>query len=208
MQALDEDQVRRLLQAAQGHRLAPLFYLAVTTGLRQGELLGLRWADLDWEARTLTIERQAQWLMGRGVVFMEPKTAAGRRPIKIGAEAIRVLHQRRAQQLNERMFAGDRWKDLDLIFTSRVGTPIQASNLLKDFQRLLAKAGLPAIRFHDLRHTAASLMLKQGVPAKVVQERLGHSNIQLTLNVYSHVLPGMQEQAADLMDALLKRRAE
>ncbi len=202
MKVLNAEQVRALLNAAKGERLEALYYLAVTTGLRQGELLGLRWSDLDWKTGKLQVQRQLQYIAGQGRVFSEPKSAAGRRSISLGSATLERLREHRESQELRRLFAGDRWQENDLIFPSTIGTSIEPRNLLRHFKSLLAKAGLPEIRFHDLRHTAATLMLQQGVHPKVVQERLGHSSITLTLDTYSHVLPGLQEDVAEKLDAL------
>jgi len=202
MKTLDDVQVRNLILAAKGTRYEGLFWLAVTTGLRQGELLGLRWSDLDWQSRKFQIQRQLQ-RSETGRVFSEPKSAAGRRVIVLGGETIKKLRAHLNLQLLEKRAAGERWQENDLIFPSSIGTPGDYSNLLKHFKICLKLAGLPDIRFHDLRHTAATLMLQQNVNPKVVQERLGHSDITLTLNTYSHVLPTMQEDAAEKVDQLL-----
>jgi integrase len=205
MTALSARQVDALLSIAESHRLYGLFYLALSTGLREGELLGLRWTDVDWTAGALQVQRQAQWLAGQGVVFQEPKTARGRRAVPLGSATLAVLRDHRKRQVEERLFYGAAWVDQDLLFTTTRGTPLNPSNLIKAFRALLDAAGLPAIRFHDLRHTAATLMLAQGVNPKIVQERLGHASITLTLDTYSHVLPTMQREAADLIDAILDR---
>ncbi|MBN1370440.1 MAG: tyrosine-type recombinase/integrase [Anaerolineaceae bacterium] len=203
MKTFDDTQVRTFLLAAQGARLYALFNLALTTGLRQGELLGLKWSDIDWNTRKISIQRQVQRLRGQGVIFSEPKSSAGRRKIAIGKQTVEVLRTHYQQQQIEREFAGDRWVENDLVFPSTLGTPLDSRNLFRIFKEILQQTSLPNIRFHDLRHTAATLLLQQNVHPKVVQERLGHSDISLTLNTYSHVVPGMQEEAADKMDELL-----
>jgi len=202
MKTLSDSQVRTLLSFVEGGRFEVLFWLAVTTGLRQGELLGLKWSDVNWTNRRLGIQRQLQRLRG-GLVFSEPKSAAGRRVIALGLTTIEKLRKHQNFQVLERQVAGNSWKENDMMFPSSKGTPMDPSNLYHNFKRLLIEAGLPDVRFHDLRHTAATLMLQQGVHPKVVQERLGHSDISLTLNTYSHVLPGMQEEAAGKLDELL-----
>lgn len=203
MKILKENEVLTFLSTAKGTRFELLFYMAVTTGLRQGELLGLKWSDLDWNRGILSIQRQAQRIRGKGIVFSEPKSASGKRSIVLGKTTIDKLRSHLNQQQLQREVIGDKWVDHDLIFPSTVGTPMGHSNLWKIFKDLLKKAGLPIIRFHDLRHTAASLMLIQGIHPKVVQERLGHADISLTLNTYSHVVPSMQEEVGDKMDELL-----
>jgi len=202
MKTLSDVQVRTLLSFAEGDRFEVLFWLAVTTGLRQGELLGLKWSDVDWTNRRLRIQRQLQRLRG-GLAFSEPKSAAGRRVIALGIATIEKLQKHQHLQVGEIQTAGKFWKENDMIFPSSTGTPMDPSNLYHNFKRLLKEAGLPDVRFHDLRHTAATLMLQQGIHPKVVQERLGHSDISMTLNTYSHVLPVMQDEAAEKLDDLL-----
>ena len=202
MKVLDDQQVRTLLLAAKGTRYEMLMQLAITTGLREGELLGLKWSDLDWRTNRLKIQRQVQ-RQKEGIVFIEPKSASGRRMVVLGRATVEKLRQHFQQQQLERQFSGDKWQENDLVFPSKVGTPMDQRNVLRIFKELLVKAGLPDMRFHDLRHTAATLMLQQGVHPKVVQERLGHSDISLTLNTYSHVLPAMQEEAAEALDSLI-----
>jgi integrase len=203
MKTLTDTQVQTLLLAVRGTRYEALYLLAVTTGIRQGELLGLRWADLDWVTRHLSVQRQLQRLSGQGMVFSEPKSASGRRVIALGSATIEKLREHYKHQLLERLAAGERWIENDLIFPTIIGTPSEGSNLIRNFKSLLRACNLPNIRFHDLRHTAATLMLQQGIHPKVVQERLGHSQISMTLDTYSHVLPNMQEEAAQKIDELI-----
>jgi integrase len=177
----------------------------VTTGLRQGELLGLKWSDVDWEVPCLKVQRQLQRITGQGLSFAEPKTKAGRRVVALGPSAVEKMKehwQRRSMEADKSGQA--RWQDNDLIFPSSIGTPMGPRNLLRYFKITLEKAGLPVIRFHDLRHTAASLMLQQGIHPKVVQEHLGHSKISGTLDMYSHVLPSLQAKAAEKIDELIQ----
>jgi len=202
MQVLNEEQVHIFLSIASSSRYYMLYWLALATGLRQGELLGLKWSDLNYQNRSLQIQRQLQRLK-TGLVFSEPKSKASRRVVLLGGATIDKLKQHNEDLQKEKALVGDRWQESDLIFPSTVGTPTGHSNLSKGFKKILRDANLPNIRFHDLRHTAATLMLKQGVHPKVVQERLGHSDITLTLNTYSHVLPTMQKEVADKMDNLL-----
>ena len=203
MKTLTDTQVQTLLFAARGTRHEVLYQLAVTTGLREGELLGLKWSDLDWVTRHVKVQRQIQWLSGQGLVFSEPKSAAARRVIVLGTATIEKLREHYQQQQWERLAAGDRWVENDLIFPTTKGTPSNWRSLVRSFKKLLQTSSLPNIRFHDLRHTAATLMLQQGIHPKVVQERLGHSQVSLTLNTYSHVLPNMQEEAAEKIDELI-----
>jgi integrase len=196
-------QVEALLAEAEQDRLHALYVLAVTTGLRQGELLGLQWSDIDWGSAELRVRRQL--MRGpEGFEFPEPKTASGRRVVSLPARAVDALRAHRSRQLEERLAAGAAWHDWDLVFCNTVGKPIEGQNLTRrSFKPLLARAGLPPIRFHDLRHTAATLLLAQNVHPKVVQERLGHSQIAVTMDTYSHVMPSMQREAADKLDAML-----
>ena len=204
MKTLNEDQVRTLLSASKGTRNEALFWLAVTTGMRQGEILGLKWSDLEWANKRLHVQRQLQRLKNEGLVFSEPKTSAGKRVIVLSQSVIEKLREHLALQQQERQLAGDKWEENDLIFPNVDGKPQHQRYVYQYFKDTLERTGLPDIRFHDLRHTAATLMLQQGIHPKVVQERLGHSDISMTLNTYSHVLPSMQEEAADKMDELLK----
>jgi integrase len=151
----------------------------------------------------LRVQRQLQRIKGKGMVFSEPKTTAGKRMIVLSTATVAKLREHLDYQQQERILAGSKWQEYDLLFPSSLGTPMDPSNMYKDFNDSLKKAGLPDIRFHDLRHTAAILMLQQGTHPKIVQERLGHSNISLTMDTYSHVLPSMQEEAAEKMDEIL-----
>jgi len=203
MKTLNDYQVRQLIQVAESEQMGLLLWVAVVTGLRQGELLGLKWSDLDWTSRRIQVQRQVQRRKGDGLVFCEPKSASGRRVIVLGKSTIGKLREHKNSQLKERILLGEKWQDYDLIFPSPIGTPLDPSNILKAYKNCLKRAGLPNLRFHDLRHSAATLMLQQGVNPKIVSEHLGHSDISLTLNTYIHVLPPMQEEAAEKMDDLL-----
>ena len=205
MKFLDENQVQHFLIAAQTRddRFYALYHLAVSTGMRMGELLGLKWEDLDKEQAALHIQRQLTRLHGIGLRLMPPKTKAATRRIDLGQQSLEVLKQHQERQFQDMATAGDRWEENDLIFASTIGTFINPSNLRREFKPLLKKAGLPQIRFHDLRHTAASLMLNNGVPVIVVSRRLGHAQPSITLDVYAHLIPSKQQEAAALMDELL-----
>lgn len=199
---LSPEEAAQLLRTALDDPLYALYALALTCGLRQAELLGLRWADMDLSASVLAVRQQVYRLKG-GWVFTTPKTKAGRRTVALSGMAVEALRERRLAQNKQRLQA-DAWEDNDLVFANELGRPIEKGNLLRrSFQPLLKRAGLPHLRFHDLRHTAASLMLAEGIHPKVVQERLGHANISTTLDTYSHVLPGLQADAAERMDRLL-----
>jgi integrase len=199
---LSREQVRALFEAASDHKLEGLYILAVTSGLRQGELLALRWEDVDLEAGTLHVRRTLSEARS-GRIFEAPKSAKGRQ-IRLTRKATEALKWHRKRQLEERMARAGLWQEQGLVFPSSVGTPLSARNLQRHFKAVLERAELPkSIRFHDLRHTCATLLLRQGVHAKYVQELLGHADISLTLNVYSHVLPDMGDAAAGAMDDAL-----
>ncbi len=196
IQFLDAGQVRLLLAAARGDRLEALCVVAVATGMRKGELLGLRWGDLDLDAATLMVRRQLRARPDGGLALAELKTAKSRRLIQLPATAVDALAAHRAR-------LGAPPSRADLVFTDTRGGPLHESNLLRRWWHpLLERAGLPRMRFHDLRHTHATLLLTQGVNPKVVQERLGHSQISMTLDVYSHVVPSLQRDAARRIDDL------
>jgi len=202
---LSPEQARSFLDAVRGDRLEALYSVGLALGLRQGEILGLRWSDVDLEAGTIRVAQALQRVNGR-LEFVEPKSQTSRRTIPLPATVARALRAHRSRQLEDRLAAGARWHDSDLVFTTALGTPLDSRNVTRRFQAALERAGLPRLRFHDLRHTAASLMLAQGVPARVVMETLGHSQISLTLNTYSHVVPALQREAADRMEAVLSNR--
>lgn len=206
---LDAEQVGRLLDAARDTGRRALYLTAVATGLRQGELLALRWQDVDFQQRAITVRRtlvsvgnQAKGIRPR---FAEPKTDAGVRRVTMPAGLAEELQRLSVTQELERVQAGPEYEDYGLVFCTDTGRPISPRNLVRQFKSLLQKAGLPNVRFHDLRHTHASLLLELGVHDKVVSERLGHASIDITINTYAHVMPGLQEQAAAAFDTLLKR---
>jgi integrase len=200
---LAPEQARQLLDAAKGSQLEALYAVALACGLRMGEMLGLRWQDMDLEAGRLAVRQAIQRQCGAGLVAIEPKTDRSRRTIEIPAPLVAALKAHRIRQLEERLAAGARWRDNGLVFTSGVGTPVEPRNLHRSFKTTLKKAGLPDIRFHDLRHSAASLMLAQGVPLRVVMEVLGHSSISLTADTYSHVMPSLVRDATEKAAAVL-----
>ena len=200
-------QVRTFLAAIAGDRLEALYLVALGVGLRQGEILGLRWSDVDTAAGTLTVRHALARIDGR-LVLVEPKSTASRRVVPLPAfvrDALLAHHLRQAgEPLPLRPAPPDPFADL--VFVTTHGTPLDGITITRRFQRILGSAGLPHQRFHDLRHACASLLLAQGVPARVVMETLGHSEISLTLNTYSHVMPSVGREAAERMDALLGSR--
>jgi integrase len=202
MRPLNPDQARTFLEAAKGDRLEGLYVLAITTGLREGELLGLRWIDVDLENGKLRILRQLTRTK-KGLSFTAPKRGRTR-VVRLTDTAVVTLKAHKVLQNEERLKAGSLWQDNGLVFTSTVGTPVDVGNLTyRSFRPLLKRARLPQIRIHDLRHTAATLLLGKGVHPKIVQEMLGHSTITQTMDTYSHVLPDMQDEAVSAMDSAL-----
>ena len=200
-QALTVEEVRRLLAASKGNRLEALYVLAVTTGMRRGELLGLHWRDVYLDQGTL----QVRYTLQQGGYVGEPKTAKARRQIDLPTLAVEALQRHRIHQLKDRYEAGPRWSDTDFVFTNALGNYVDPDNLRhRTFAPLLRRAELPSIRFHDLRHTSATLLLALDTRPKVVQELSGHSQIAVTRDVYSHVLPTMQREAMNGLDDLLR----
>lgn len=203
MHTFSAEQARALLHASADDRLGALYAVALATGARQGELLALRWPDVDFDNGAVRIRRTLVRTGGRHELG-EPKTASSRRSIPIGAATIDALRAHRRAQAQERLRIGGVWQDGDLVFPSVVGTPLDGGNLLKNsYYPLLARVGLPRLPFHNLRHTAATLLLAAGTHPKIVAERLGHSTPTVTLNVYSHVTPTMQREAAATLDRVL-----
>jgi integrase len=252
IQPLTPEQARALLEAARGHRLGGVISVATALGLRLGEALGLRWADVDFDAGTLRVKQalersggdsaarrpliverrelrkhieaapkrsaerrelrvrlealHVRWRTVRTTLkTTEPKSMRSRRLIRMPAVVVAALKAHRTRQLEDRLAAGGAWHDSGFVFTSPIGTALEPRNVTRKFHVLLAGAGLPSVRFHDLRHTAATLLLAQGVDPRTIMETLGHSQISLTLNTYSHVLPALQEDAAAKLDAILTR---
>ncbi len=200
---LSPEEVRRLLTKAADKPCGAIIHTAVMTGLRRGELLGLRWRDVDLDAGLLHVVQSAQWLPGQGWSFRQPKTHHGRRPVALAPATVEVLREHRRRQLEDRLALGEAYRDHDLVFATPLGTPIDTSNLRRAWDRIVNAAGLPHLRFHDIRHIHATLMLAGGVHPKVVAERLGHANVGITLDTYSHVLPNLQAQAATGLERML-----
>ncbi len=202
IEPLTPRQAHTLLAAVAGHQLEGLVTVAVGLGLRQGEALGLRWQDVDLEAGMLSV-RQTLERGGPEPRFGEPKTERSRRTVTMPDVVAAALRRHRTRQLEQRLAAGAQWRESGLVFTTSIGTPMDRSALHKAFKALLHTAGLPGIRYHDLRHTAATLLLTQGVDPRTIMETLGHSQISLTLNTYAHVMPALRRDAAAKMDAIL-----
>jgi integrase len=196
------EEARTLLSAACGDRLEAMYRLALSLGLRRGELLGLQWRDIDLDASTLRVVRTVQRTNGQ-LIIKEPKTERSRRTLTLPPSAVAALRTHRDRQAWERRGAGARWRDSGHLFTSSIGTALDPDRVSKEYKALLKRAGLRNLRFHDLRHTAATLMLRDGLPLHEVSAVLGHAQTSTTLNVYSHVLPGTHERAAATMERLL-----
>ncbi len=203
---LSQDQARKLIATAraEGARFESLYVVALHTGLREGELLGLKWDDLDLDATTPTLQvRRTLSETRTGHKFELPKNGKGR-SVKLSRSAVEALRSHRVRQNEERLRAGSRWQDSGLVFPNIKGTTMSGTNLLwQQFRPLLKRAGLPPIRFHDLRHTCATILLRAGKHPKYVQEMFGHANISITLDTYSHVIEGMDGGLGDAMDDAL-----
>jgi integrase len=185
-------QVKKFLSAVEDHRWYPIYVIACYCGLRKGEILGIYKEDVDIENGVIHVRHAVQEVTGRGLMITEPKTEKAKRPVNIPSTALQVLRgYLEGVEANQ------------LIFTTSSGKPISPRNVVRHFKSVIKATGLPDIRFHDLRHTHASLLLEAGVHPKVVQERLGHSQISLTLDTYSHTIPSMQEDAAEKFETLL-----
>jgi integrase len=196
-------EARQLLDAAAGDRLEARWVIALTLGLRQGETLGLGWQHVDFERNLLHVARALQRQPNGELALVPTKTERAKRVLPMPPSVALVLRQRRERQAADRDLLGPEWPGDDLVFTTQLGTPIHPRNDYRSFQSLISKASLRRVRLHDLRHTAASLMLAQGVAPRVVMEILGHSQISITMNTYSHVDPELNRAATDLLQEAL-----
>ena len=202
MEILTQEQANKLLAVTQNDPLHALWVAAITTGMRKEELAGLRWVDVNLEKKTIQIQQVALTVYQKGIIISEPKSEESRRTIELSkatVDALRV-HKEKQERIKE---SSSEWEDYGLVFCSKKGRPIGSRNLLKYFHVALEKAGLPKVTFHSLRHLHATLLLVAGVHPKIVQERLGHSRIDITLDLYTHVIPGLQKPAADIIDTLI-----
>lgn len=211
----NEAQTLLLTAKTEFPELYPILFLALATGMRQGELLGLLWEDVDWEKGTLAISRQlASW--NGTLVLDRPKTAKGLRTISLGPETVKILKDHFLGQVDHKKKIGSRWQlnmmplpgeeeasELNFIFTSSIGTPLDRDKMRKRYKKLQAFAGVPKLRFHDLRHTAASYMLSNGIPSIIVSKRLGHEKVSTTLDIYGHLIPNQDQKAAEMIDQML-----
>lgn len=204
MQLLDRQGVLRLLEVTRATLYYPLFYLAVSTGMRRSELLGLLWKHLDLERGTVSISQVLHQLRGGRLVLREPKSPAARRAVDLPQGAVLVLRQQRERMEAEHADLGKPLSGEDFVFARADGSPLLPNTVTHAFQKAARRAGLTGFRFHDLRHSHASLLLMMGTHPKVVQERLGHSTSRVTLDLYSHVAPGIQRRAAEQFDRVLR----
>lgn len=208
VRALSPEDARRLLEVAEAEdsTYGDSVILALHTGLRLGELLGLRWEDVDLERGCATVRRTLQYLSGEGLALREPKTGTSRRTIPLGSTPLEALRRLRRRQLEERLALGPAYNDHGMVFADALGRPIPPYRVSQWFTGLVRLAGLAPLRFHDLRHAHATLLLTRGIHPKVVSERLGHGSIAITLDTYSHVLPSLQEEAVRDLDAWLSKK--
>jgi integrase len=195
MHTLTVKQAHKLLAVVREHRLEMLLTMALVTGMRRGELLALRWSSVDLGGQCVYVSRTVGYVTGHGYVEAEPKTTAGKRVVMLPSFVVDMLRQHRAQQQEAKLRVGSAWEDRDLVFVNRHGGYLNPAYLLVVFKKVLTQAGLHQMRFHDLRHSAATILLSMNVHPKIVQEILGHSDISMTLNIYSHVVPAMQSGA-------------
>lgn len=199
---LTPEQAKQFLDIVQGDRLYALYVVALGLGLRKGEVLGLRWQDVDLERGALTVSSSLQRIDGQPHL-VAPKTERSRRTLELPAVVLQALREHRHRQREERIRFADEWQESGLVFTTHIGTALEGRNVTRHFHAALARAGLPRFRFYDMRHSAASFLLAQGVDLKVIMGVLGHSQISLTANLYAHILPSLKKDIAARMDAVL-----
>jgi len=203
MTALDIQQSQRFLEITRSSKYGMVFFLALHTGMRRSEILGLQWQDVDFQTGTISVRRTLLDLKGVGIVEGEPKTAYSRRSISLSTSVAATLSGLRAKQKENRELCELEWQVTDYVFSEDDGSPFRPETISSSFRQIIMQSDLPKIRFHDLRHTHATLMLKAGINPKIVSERLGHASIHITLDTYSHVLPGMQEEAVQKLEEML-----
>jgi integrase len=206
IEPLSPNEARAFLQTIRSHRLRALFLVSLTLGLRQAEVIGLRWVDVDMAGGMLRVQQQLHRIAGE-LHVSGPKSDRSRRMLALVPSVVEALQEHGQRQAAERGAAGRRWRESGLVFTTTVGTPLDARRVIREYHGALAAAGLARRRFHDLRHSCATLLLVQGVSPRVVMEVLGHSEIGVTMNIYSHVIPEVQREAAERLDALLSQES-
>jgi len=201
--ALTVEEAKALLALAEGDRYEAAVVLGLAMGLRRGEILGLRWDDIDLDSRTLRVQRALQ-RVGGALRLVETKTRASRRPLPVPLIAVKALERRRARQSEDQLRAGESWRATGLVFTTGLGGPVEPRNVNRRFEELRVKADLPWLRLHDLRHGCATFLLAHGVDPRTVMEILGHTTIRQTMDRYGHALPERMRAAADAMDEALR----
>jgi integrase len=206
MQIWDSDEITKFLEAAKTTPYYALFYAALYTGARRSELLGLSWRHVDFLYSQIDIERGLHWIKREGYIFTQPKSVKSRRTIALPPSLVLLLKEYKEKQECNRLLIGKPFTEDDLVFSHEDGSPLFPNSISRAWSLLAKKAGLKPIRFHDARHSHATLLLRQGAHPRVVQEQLGHSTIATTLDVYSHVTPGLQEAAATRFDEAMSGR--
>jgi len=197
---LSIEQAHALLESVRKHRLEVLLTMAIVTGMRRGELLALRWSSVNFDLQTLLVLHTVDYIPHYGYVETKPKTKAGKRLINLPVFLVELLKKHRDEQLKQQVKVGEKWEGLDLVFPDLHGGYFNSGYLLRLFKEILVEAGLPHMHFHDLRHSAATILLSMGVNMKVIQELLGHSDISITLGLYAHLMPSMQHDVTDKWD--------
>ena len=201
---MSPEEAHRFMEAAQGDPYEAVFAIGLGLGLRAGEVLGLRWQDLDLEQGQLTVRYALQRVKNQKLELVEPKSRTSTRTLVLPAFVIRTLRQQQLRQKQQERWGGLKWQEKDFVFATSLGTPIDPDKVRRRFKQVLKTAGLRDMRFHDLRHSCASFLLAQGVQPRTIMELLGHSQIGLTMNTYSHVMPSLLTDAAERMDALFE----
>jgi integrase len=202
----DVDTIHQFLEAAGASRYRDFYHLALLTGARRSELAGLQWPSVDLVIGRLAVVKTLQWITGKGLAEGQPKTDKSRRSIALSPEAVALLHEIRGRQIGQQVEVAEAWQNTGYVFTRADGRPVDPNDVSKDFSEVVKSSGLPPLTLHGLRHAHATLLLEAGINVKVVSERLGHASIAITLDIYSHVLPGIQEAAALALDAKLARK--
>ena len=200
---LSPEQAKAFLLFSDGHPQEALFSVALSLGLRRSEIVGLRWQDIDFVAGTLRVTHSIERIKGKGLQLGELKSTKAQRVLRLPLVCVQALTRQKEKQRVAREWCGASWKEADFVFTTGIGTPMQPEMLTHEFKAAIAAAGLPNMRLHDLRHSCATLLLAQGVHPKLVQETLGHSTYQLTMDTYSHMIPQLRNEVADRMDEIL-----
>lgn len=205
MDMWDIPDIQRFLDAAADDRFYPVYHLAILTGLRRSEIFGLKWDAVDLAGCTLRVVRTLQRITGHGLVEGQPKTNRSRRVISLAPVAVELLHGVRGAQMEYQIEYGELWQNTGYVFTQLDGQPVDPDMVSKKFPKLIKAHGLSHLTFHGLRHANATLALIAGVKPKVLSERLGHPSIAETMDIYAHLLPGMEEEAALAVERLLER---